>query len=409
MPAIWAAVIGAGASLAGGAIAGAGAEKGQKGAAAARAGAFGDAQSFLSRMAGGGMGSLEEMFGSKLDPEAFLYHPVDITQSQLDTIQGNIRAFPSALQLTNSVNPSIWRNDLNRIRELMPTYDDSRDLFLGATKSLLAGQLPFQDVEDIVSNRSGISGMLGTPGGGRNATLRDLGMSRLQATQTGGSMFQQFVQMAEQISPVGAQMRPQQMMFSPQERLNADIEQRALQQQGMASAEMARAMPDPAQNALANAQIGLQFAGLGGNFSGGAGMGMQGLGQGIAAAGGMFGALAGQRQQQPTPSLYGGMNISASPFGGQQSYYGGGGGGYSPSAPQAYSASVIGGAHAGFQHPASYVNPSDYLNPGQQPNASMYPATSAFNPFMTPYAQPYGSMGRQGGAFSSLTGPFNFY
>lgn len=322
MPVITAAIIAGGASLAGGAISAASANKSQKSAYANQQKAFANAQSGLDEIAGG---DLEAMFGSRLDPEAFLYHPVDITQSQLDTISGNLQAFPSALELTNKVNPEIWKNDLSRIRTLMPGYDDSRDIFLGATKRLLSGQLPFQDVEDIVSNRSGISSMLGTPGGGRNATLRDLGVSRLSAIDKGGSMFQQFIQMAQAISPVESQMRPQQMFFTPQERLQADILQRSLEQQGNASAAMAEAMPDPGANAIANAQIGLNMASIGGSYQPSSGAGGMALGQAVAGAGGLFGSIYGMnRGQGAQPSF----NAPGALFGGA-----GGGGGYAGNTP----------------------------------------------------------------------------
>lgn len=338
---------------------------------------FSNAQKYLSDLSAGKMGSLEEMFGSKLDPEAFLYEPVDISQSQLDTIQGNIGAFPSALQLTNMVNPSIWKNDLSRIRSLMPGYDNSRDLYLGATKKLLSGELPFQDVEDIVSNRSSLAGSLGSPGGSRNATLRDLGLSRMDAINQGGSMFQQFIQMAEAISPVGSQMRPQQMMFTPQERLQADILQRSLEQQGRASAAMAEAMPDPAQNALANAGIGLNMAQLGMQSPSTAGMGQQALGQSLSSAAGLFGSMYGMNRAPsmnggygaPAQSLYTGAaprSVAQSPFnmpsyGGQTSAYG-----TSSFTPTAY-------------HPLStpYANAMPYSGGGStMPPNSLFPSGS---------------------------------
>lgn len=337
MPVIWGAVIAGVGAAAGSAISASGQKKAAKSAADNQKKAFSNAQGYLDSLAAGKMGNLEDIFGSKLNPEAFLYHPVDITQSQLDTISGNLQAFPSAVALTEKVNPAIWKNDLSRIRELMPGFDNARDMYLGNTKRLLAGELPFQDVEDIVSNRSSMSAMLGAPGGSRNATLRDLGLSRMDAMNQGGSMFQQFIQMAQAISPVESQMRPQQMMFTPQERLQADILQRSLEQQGEASAEMARAMPDPAQNAIANANIGLNMAGIGASYQPTSGLGMQALGQGIASAAGLFGSIYGMRGgQSQTPSfnspgaLYGsGQSIGnqsslQAPYTPGPTYYGGG-------------------------------------------------------------------------------------
>lgn len=334
MAVIIAAAIAAAGGIAGGAISASGAKKQQQSAMANQKKAFGSAQGYLDALKSGKEGNLSDIFGSKLDPEAFLYHPVDITQSQLDTIQGNLTAFPSALELTNKVNPEIWKNDLNRIRTMMPGYDDSRDLFLGSTKRLLAGQLPFQDVEDVVSNRSSLASMLGTPGGSRNATLRDLGLSRMDAMGRGGSMFQQFIQMAEAISPVSSQMRPQQMFFTPQERLQADILQRSLEQQGNASAAMAEAMPDPAQNALANANIGLNMAALGSSYQPSSGLGMQALGQGIAGAAGLFGSIYGQQRSPSFSNNTAGMGFGLSGSGYSASATPWTGGYYPSSQPQ---------------------------------------------------------------------------
>lgn len=347
------AIVAAGA-IGGAAISSSGASKQQKSASENQKKAFGEAQSYLDALGSGKMGDLGDIFGTKLDPEAFLYHPVDITQSQLDTISGNIKAFPSALELTNMVNPSIWKNDLSRIRSLMPGFDNSRDLYLGSTKRLLSGELPFQDVEDIVSNRSGMAGMLGSPGGSRNATLRDLGLSRMDAMNQGGSMFQQFIQMAQAISPVESQMRPQQMMFTPQERLQSDILQRSLEQQGMASAAQAEAMPDPAQNALANANIGLNMARLGSSYQPTSGFGMQALGQGISSAAGLFGSIYGMRSQTPSFNSPGALYGGGQPISNQSAFTG-----YYPS-----SGSGAGsyGASTNFGGSLSYLGNGTLLN-----------------------------------------------
>lgn len=267
--------------------------------------AYKNAQKYLSDLRRRGSGYLAEAFGSELDPEAFLYEPVDITQSQLDTISGNLSSAPGAIQLMDRVNPEIWRNDLSRIRTLMPGFDEASNQYMGNTQMLLRGQLPFQDVEDIVSNRSSLAASMGTPGGSRAATNRDLGLSRLDAMQQGSSMFQQFINMAEVISPNAKQARPQDMFLSPSERLQADILQRSLEQQGRASAAMAEAMPNPAENALVNAEIGLNMAGMGAAYQPSNSSAM--LGAGISQAASFLGSAYSQRygqQQNPYSQSY---------------------------------------------------------------------------------------------------------
>lgn len=317
MPAIIGGVIAAAGAVGGAAISAGSAKKANEG----RDAAYKNALNYVTGLRKKSPGFLEDAFGSELDPEAFLYEPVDISQSQLDTIQGNMNALPGALQLMDRVNPEIWRNDLSRIRSFMPGFDEARSTYIGNTQQLLRGQLPFQDVEDIVSNRSSLSASLGTPGGSRNATLRDLGLSRLDAMNQGGSMFQNFIQMAEQISPNAKQMRPQDSFFTPSERLQADIMQRSLEQQGRASAAMAEAMPNPAQNAIMNAEIGVRMAGMGSQYQPSQAGNM--LGAGIAQAASLFGSYYAQQQQAPQQQYqnpYMGSNNGTVPGAAQYQY-----------------------------------------------------------------------------------------
>jgi hypothetical protein len=250
------------ASVAGAAISGAANASSARGAEKSRMGAQAGAAAYLDKLRNSGSAYLAEAFGSRLNPEEFLYNPVDLTQSQLDTIQGNLSAIPGAVRMQDRVNPAIWRNDQNRIRSLMPGFDAARDSYVGTMASLQAGQLPFSDVQDLINTRASGSGVLAAPGGSRNATLRDLGMGRMDAMREGNSMFGNFVQISQQISPVERQFNPQEMFFTPQQRADADIQQATLEQAGRASAEIARAMPNPAENALVNAQMALNASNI---------------------------------------------------------------------------------------------------------------------------------------------------
>lgn len=288
--------------VAGSAISAGGAYLGQRSANRNRQQSFQNAQNYMTSLRGRGDDFLTAAFGDSLNPEAFLYEKVDLTQSQLDTISGNLKAFPSADKLVDRVNPEIWKNDQARIRNLMPGYDAAKDSYLGTMRNLQEGELPFSDVADIVAGRAGASGVLNTPGGARNATLRDLGLSRMDAMREGNSMFGQFVNISQQISPVEHQMRPQQMFFTPQERAQMDIQQAELDMMGRSQAELARAMPDPAQNALINAEMGIQMASLGNNSPSPWGPAMQALGSGITTLGGYY---AGRQQGGATQSGWG--------------------------------------------------------------------------------------------------------
>lgn len=217
----------------------------------------------------GGYGT-EEIFGSV--PEAALYEPVDLTQSQLDTIAGNLKALPSAAELSDKTNDEILKQDLKRIRALVPNYDTNINRLGDVSRDLLLGRLPYGDVLDITSNRSELAASVGVPGGSAKATLRDLGVSQLQATQSGASLFQQMMGIAEAVNPQQSRMRPQQMYFNPLDRAQLDIEQATLQQQSEQNANNLAAMPDPAAAALFNQQSYLATSqlGMGGDYGGAA-------------------------------------------------------------------------------------------------------------------------------------------
>jgi hypothetical protein len=226
-----------------------------------------DAQAYIDDLKSMSDSDKISAFGDNLDPTAFIYNPVDVSQSQLDTISGNINATASATDLASRVNSSIWENDLNRIRTLMPGYDSYADSYLGTTASLQAGVLPYSDVMGIIGDTNSLAGSVGTPGGSRSTTLKDLGLSRMDAMNQGNSMFTDFVNLQQTISPVEQQMTAQDSFLTTSERLQADIEQAAMTQQGNSSAEIARAAADPADSAITNAEMAMQFGLLGSDYT----------------------------------------------------------------------------------------------------------------------------------------------
>ena len=193
------------------------------------------------------------IFGSR--PEAVLYEPVDLTDSLLQTIAGNRAALPGATALTGGINRALTDQALERINRLYPNYAQTASNVGSAAEALSRGELPFEDVMDIVSNRSSLAASLGTPGGSRPATLRDLGLSRLEAINAGNSLFQQMVQSASEIDPITRHSSPQTFMLDPATRLTADITQAEnVQASGQSAANIA-AMPDPVARGLAQLEM----------------------------------------------------------------------------------------------------------------------------------------------------------
>jgi hypothetical protein len=310
-----------------------GASKSRKESAAYRDKSMKDAYARLQALSAG---AGAEVFGSV--PEHAPYEPIDLSQSQLDTIAGNQAALPGAASLASSTNDYILADDLKRIRALVPQYDNNINRMGDVTRDLLLGRLPYGDVLDITANRSEMSANLGIPGGGANATLRDLGLSQMGAIQQGGSMFQQMLQAAQAVNPHERRMTPQGMFFTPQQRAELDITQAQLKQQSEQSRNNLEAMPDP--TAAGQFQLGLAALGLqGGGTDPGPGTAAmyQAIAGGIGAMGNAYGARQAQTgttaqgygyNQYTNPAYYntnltgGGASVGARPT--SMSYYGGG-------------------------------------------------------------------------------------
>jgi len=298
----------AAAALVGGVISSEGEKSANEDNVAAREAAYGTAvksiESLKNRAVSGNYYgyNLEDIFGSKVDPAAALYDPVNLTESQYQTIGGNITNFGQANTLAQMTNNATVQGDLTRIRNLSPSFDKNLSQYSGITSSLLAGQNPYgnEDVLGIVSDRSSLAASLGTPGGSGPATNKDLGLTRLALGQQGAGMFESFLKTADAISPINSQFRVQQSYMTPSERLAADIQQRESQQQTQLSAAYLDAAADPAAANLFNldfsSQVGLGSAKLGSavNLSNP----YAGIANGISAAGAAYGNYQQNQQQQ---------------------------------------------------------------------------------------------------------------
>ena len=131
------------------------------------------------------------IFGSV--PEAALfetkpYVPINYGQVQATTINDNITALPKIDELTSALNASLRADSGLRIENFAPGFQANLKTLTNAAGSLVNGRLPYSDVMDIVANRGELAGSLGTPGTATNATLKDLGLSRLSAMQSGADM-----------------------------------------------------------------------------------------------------------------------------------------------------------------------------------------------------------------------------
>lgn len=196
-------------------------------------------------------------FGQK--PEAAKYEPIDFTDEQLQAIVGNINNLGATSDLMGQQNALIDQDAMRRAKKFIPGFRDSLRLEGQATGDLLAGRLPYDDVLDIAANRNEATNALGIPGTGASATLRDLGLSRLDAIKSGAGMLNGMVQLAESVDPVSRRARPQDSAVNPADRIRLEMEQRQLMQQSEQSANNLAAGISPTQSAQAQLALNGQL------------------------------------------------------------------------------------------------------------------------------------------------------
>lgn len=173
------------------------------------------------------------------------YQPVDFTKEQLNSITGSASNLDAIQQLVHNSNKGLRYEDIQRIKQLVPGFKNLLRSEGSATGSLLNGQLPYDDVLGIASDRASLAGSLGIPGASGSATLKDLGLSRLDAIKAGGGMFKDMVGIAQQVSPIERYARPTDFFISPEQRIRDTVGQNELIQQSTQSKNNIDAAPDP--------------------------------------------------------------------------------------------------------------------------------------------------------------------
>jgi len=311
-------VLGAGASLYNGSQ-----QRKQQRKQAQAAQSANDAQARQRSMLDGADG--RAIFGSV--PEAALfktkpYVPINYGQVQATTINDNITALPKIDELTSALNASLRADSGLRIENFAPGFQANLKTLTNAAGSLVNGRLPYSDVMDIVANRGELAGSLGTPGTATNATLKDLGLSRLSAMQSGSDMMTRIGNLVEQIDPISQRSRAVDWTLNPSQTVplaQADAQfgatydqmERILSQQSEQNANNLAAMADPAAAGMfaANMQLagGAPYGGGGANIGGQV---LNGLGSALNAyrsisAGNQQSAAANNRfAPEPSTSAY---------------------------------------------------------------------------------------------------------
>lgn len=269
--------------------------------------------------------------GTRVKPAE--YNPVNISESQRSSVQGNLDNFDLINQLVGRTNSATTQNDISRILNFDPRALSTLDNLSSQANAWSSGRLPQDAIQDIISNASSRSAAYGTPGGAAPATLRDLGLNSMDAVQRGSSLFSQIMQQAEAISPVSRQIAAPQFYITPQQGLQTDLQQALLDQQSRQNANNLNAAPDPALNLMA--QLRLQAANSRAQLTAGSASMVQ---PNLTNYSSMYGQL-GNSISQALTGAFGGGSFGSSMGGGFSS-------GFGSFSPSSYNASQLNGAHS---------------------------------------------------------------
>lgn len=217
----------------------------------------------LDRLRAGTYGfPTEEIFGTR--PEFAEFNPIDLTDEQLARIAGNAASLPSISENVFDTNLINTLAGQIRFDQLVPRGRQALSGLGRTSETLLRGELPFDDVLDVVRNRAGLAQTLGINGTQLGGALpRDLGLSRLQAIQTGGNLLAQATALADQVDPVARQLAPQSFYLSPELGAQVGLNQAILGQQSRQGANLFASAPDPVSSGIFNFDLMTQLARMG--------------------------------------------------------------------------------------------------------------------------------------------------
>jgi hypothetical protein len=232
---------------------------------------------------GAGMEWASTTFGKGGKPNIPDYTPIDITQSQVGTIRGNLTASQDAEQLATRTNVFNQDQILKMLKAAIPGYDAMMEKGGSNINSMLRGELP-SDVSSAVWNSAAAratAGGYGGSGAGRNLGLRDLGMTSLDITTRGLDAASRWISMAK-ATATPELFSSANMFLTPAQRLSVDVAENQKSWDVQLMKEQVKAMPEPRDAAMSGllAEQGGQLRGLGmqGMMGGGSSTGSTGGG-----------------------------------------------------------------------------------------------------------------------------------
>lgn len=224
---------------------------------------FDDAASFAAANPGA--------FGEKIDFKPIKYSALfkqDPGYGKIagDTIAGNQRNLPANLKLARETNQAITDDSLARMDQLYPGLKGQFGQQSRNTSNLLRGDIPFEDQNAITARRSeAIS--LGGGGATQQQVAADLGLSRLDAMQSGAANLTNNVNLWNAIDPISRRVNPQSLFVDVDRAISSSVAENQFAAQFAASERNTKInhamLPDPrlaGQLNLMTARSGAQAA-----------------------------------------------------------------------------------------------------------------------------------------------------
>ena len=174
------------------------------------------------------------------------------------SIESAAKNFDAAADLTGRVNAATTSQALDRINTIAPGSKDNFGIASDQISELLSGRVPVDQVNKILSDRAELSSMLGLQGGDIQTTLKDLGLTQLDAIDKGLSMFEKIIQSAETVDPSGRQQSPRDFQFAPTQVFESEFAQNQIDQVAQQNKFNIAASPDPVARAQFQLAMGDQ-------------------------------------------------------------------------------------------------------------------------------------------------------
>lgn len=262
---------------------------------------------------------------------------LDTDQVQRKAIEGNIAALPELEKLASSVNRFTYDQISQMLERTLPGFGSALSRAGESAGALVRGEVP-EDVSRQVLRGGAARALGGGYGGsalGRNLTLRDLGLTSLEATGEGARRLTGLGSFARSTFPTFDYTTA---FITPQQKLSFDWQQNLARFNRNLLYEQVEAAPDPNDVALAQAldnffetwkNVGMGalggVGGMGGMMGGGGGGSGGGGGGGYGGGGGAYGGWGSSSWMYPT-GQFGGGTQSQTDLYFRQGWRAGGGG-----------------------------------------------------------------------------------